>query len=393
MKSLLKYLGGDKGIWIIVFLLMLISLVCVFSFVPILVKTEGGSPFKYLFKHVIYIAIGIAVMYYLHRLDPKYFSKLSKFGLIMAIFLLIFTFFFGVRINDASRWIKIPIVGLTFQTSDFAKLALILYLSKQLAVKKDNFLDWKTGFVPIASAIVITCGLIFKDNFSTAVLLGTIAFLLLFVGKYPMKRIGVLVAGGLGLVSIAVLLHFALQPEIQLIPRLDTWVSRYTKAFGEETSIIENAQAINAELAIHVGGLFGEGVGKGRLKEYLPEAYADFFFSSFVEEFGIFGAIILILLYMSLMYRIFRIGLKADKLFHTYVCIGIGSLLMLQASINMLVCTRIIPVTGQNIPFLAMGGSAMVTACAAVGIVQSIANKQNKGKEVATTTQKNSIAE
>lgn len=369
---------------------MLTSLVCVFSFVPILVKTEGGSPFRYLFKHIVYVLIGIGVMYYIHRLDPKYFSKLSKFGIIVAVFLLIFTFFFGVRINNASRWIQIPIVGLTFQTSDFAKLALILFLSKQLSIKRDEFLDWKKGFVPFATGILVICGLIFKDNFSTAIMLGFIAFLLLFIGKYPIKRMAAIVLIGIGLVSIAVLLHFAV-PEANLIPRLDTWVGRYTKAYGNEATIIENAQAINAELAIHVGGFFGEGPGKGRLKEYLPEAYADFFYSSFVEEYGLFGAVFLILLYLGLMYRIFRIGLKADKLFHTYVCIGIGSLLLLQASINMLVCTRIIPVTGQNIPFLAMGGSAMVTACASIGIVQSIARSQSKDKEPTVQTSKNTI--
>ncbi|MGB0933258.1 MAG: FtsW/RodA/SpoVE family cell cycle protein [Lishizhenia sp.] len=377
MREALKYLKGDPVIWVLVSFLLGLSLLSVYSFVDILARTEGGSPLAYLAKHFVHICIGAVVMYVIHKQDPKYFSKLARFIFIIAIFLLAFTMLFGVKVNEASRWIKVPIIGISFQTSDLARLALILYLSKQLVKRKDDLLDWKKGFFPIVLPILIVCALIAKDNFSTSALIFVISLGVLFIGQFPLKRIAALIGSGIALFGILILLHLAL-PAAKLLPRFDTWMSRFFKAYGETPNLIDNAQAINAELAIHSGGFFGVGVGDGKLKEYTPEAYADFYFSSFVEEFGIISAILLILLYLILLYRIIRIGLNAEKLFETYICVGIGMLILSQASINMLVCTGIIPVTGQNIPFLTMGGSAMIMACVSVGIVQSIAAKQNE---------------
>ena len=383
MNTFLKYLKGDSVIWIITLLFLGISLVSVYSFVPILVRTEGGTPFSYLFKHFIYITLGLIAMFWVHRQDPKYISKLSRFLFILAIALLIFTFFFGVKVNEASRWVRVPIIGLTFQTSDFAKIALIIYVSKLLVTKEQFFESWKQGFWPIVIPIIIICGLIAKDNFSTAGILFAVSLLLMFIGRVPLMKILSFIGSGLLLFGFFILIHIAI-PALNLLPRFDTWINRFFKAYGDETGTIANAQAINAELAIHNGGYFGVGVGGGKLKQYLPEAYADFYFSSFIEEFGLFMAVGLIFLYLILFFRILRIGLNADKLFETYVCIGIGLLILSQALVNMMVCTRIIPVTGQNMPFLAMGGSAMIMSCVALGIVLSIARKketaQNKIK-------------
>jgi len=171
MSDFIKYLKGDKVIWIISLLMLAFSLVSVYSFVPILVKVEGGTPFKYLFKHFVYVLIGLGVMYWVHKRDPKYFSKLSKFGFYLAIALLLFTFFFGVRVNDAGRWVRIPFAGLTFQSSDFAKLALIVYVSRLMVKKKDLMNNWREGFWPIVKPIIVICALIVKDNFSTAAIL------------------------------------------------------------------------------------------------------------------------------------------------------------------------------------------------------------------------------
>lgn len=385
MGDLIKYLKGDKVIWVITLLMLAFSLVSVYSFVPILVKVEGGTPFKYLFKHFVYVLIGLGVMYWIHKRDPKYFSRLSKFGFYLAIALLLFTFFFGVRVNDAGRWVRIPFVGLTFQSSDFAKLALIVYVSRLLVKKKEVMQDWREGFLPIITPIIIICALIVKDNFSTAALLFLICLVLMFIGKVPFLKIASLIGGGIALFMFIVLIQKAL-PDLRILPRLETWENRIFNKMQDDENLIENAQVQNGLDAIYNGrvtthnfGFFGQGVGDGMLKEYQPEAYADFYYSSFVEEMGLIAAIILVMLYLILLYRIMRIGLNSDNLFETYLCIGIGVLITTQAAVNMLVCTGMFPVTGQNMPLLAMGGSAMIMTCVALGIVQSIAYRQEIG--------------
>jgi cell division protein FtsW len=375
MKQWLTYLKGDRVIWIISLIMLAFSILSVYSFVPILVKIEGGSPLKYLIKHFAYALIGFGLAFWLHKKDPKYFSTFSKLGFYVAIALLIFTMLFGTKVNDAGRWIRIPFVGLTFQSSDFAKLALIVYLSRMM-VKKSQLMDsWKQGFWPIMFPIIIICGLIVKDNFSTAAILFMISLSMLFLGKVPFGKIAVMLGSGVIFLSVVVSLHKA-APELNLLPRYDTWENRILNRIDDEKNVAANAQALNAQLAIYNGGFIGQGVGDGKLKEYLPEAYADFYYASFVEEFGLFSAIGLILAYLILLFRIIKIGLKSTNLFETYLCIGIGVLLLSQACVNMLVCTGFFPVTGQNMPLLAMGGSALIMTCASIGIVQSIAAKQ-----------------
>jgi cell division protein FtsW len=375
------YLKGDRAIWVITLILLAFSLVSVYSFVPILVKIEGGSPFKYLFKHLIYVIIGFIAMFWLHRKDPLYFSRFARLIFYASVALLLFTFFFGTKVNDAGRWIRIPFVGLTFQSSDFAKLGLIVYLSRLLVKKKDKFDSWKEGFGPVMFPIIVICGLIFKDNFSTAFLLFCISFLVLFLGKFPISKMIATIAGGVALAALVVGLHLSL-PQLNLLPRYETWVNRITNKLENDKDVTANAQAMNAELAIYNGKFFGQGVGDGKLKEYLPEAYADFYYSSFVEEFGSLSAIILVFLYSILLFRIIRIALKSDKLFETYLCVGIGILLLTQATVNMMVCTGIFPVTGQNMPLLAMGGSALIMTCVAIGMIQSIAYRQQKNNKI-----------
>jgi cell division protein FtsW len=388
LKEYLKYLKGDRVIWIITLLMLAFSLVSVYSFVPILVKIEGGTPFKYLFKHFIYVLIAFFTMFWIHKRDPKYFSRIAKFGYYVAIGLLIFTFFFGTKVNDAGRWIKIPFVGLTFQSSDFAKLALILTVSRLLVVKKDLLNNWKEGFLPVMVPIFVICGLIFKDNFSTSALLFLVTLVILFVAKVPIGKLSSVFGVGIVVITLAIAVH-KLVPSINLLPRYQTWENRITNLGEGEKNILANAQALNAQLAIYNGGIIGQGVGDGKLKEYLPEAYADFYYSSFVEEFGFIAALILVFLYLILFYRILQIGIKAEKLFETYVCLGIGVLILVQATVNMLVCTGIFPVTGQNMPLLAMGGSALIMTCVSIGIIQSIAYQQSKNSSEIENNEEN----
>ena len=380
MKSYLKYLKGDPVIWVISLILLSFSLVTVYSFVPILVKMEGGSPIQYLYKHFIYVLIGFFAMYWIHLRDSKYFSQLAKLGFYLAVILLVYTLLFGSKINDAGRWIRIPFIGLTFQSSDFAKVAIIVYLSRLLIKYQDDLNDWRNGVFHVFWPPALICVLIVKDNFSTAALLFMICIIILFIGKMPIKKL-LLINTGIILVGImAVGIHKA-APALNILPRYQTWENRIFNKLDDDKDIVSNAQALNARLAINNGSVFGQGVGDGKLKEYIPEAYADFYYSSFVEEFGSFSAVLLVLLYLILLYRIIRVGGNAEKLFETYVCLGIGTLLLTQVSVNMLVCTGVFPVTGQNMPLLAMGGSALIMACVSIGIVQSIAyNQQKKSK-------------
>jgi cell division protein FtsW len=356
------------------------SLVTVYSFVPILVKIEGGTPFKYLSKHFVYVLISFVAMYWIHKKDAKYIAQLAKFSFYLAIALLLFTFFFGERLNNAGRWIRIPFVGLTFQSSDFAKLALLIYVSRLLVKKKEVLNSWRQGFGPIIFPIIVICGLILKDNFSTAAILFAICLTLLFIGRVPFSKIALTIGAGVLLVAMVIGLHVA-APELGLLPRYETWKNRILNKMENDEDVLSNAQAMNAELGIYNGSVFGQGVGDGKLKEYTPEAYADFYYASFVEEFGLISAVILVLLYLILFYRILKIGLSSDRLFETYACLSIGILLLTQASVNMLVCTGIFPVTGQNMPLLAMGGSALIMTCVAIGIVQSIAYRIEKTKK------------
>ena len=388
MREYLKYLKGDPIIWIITLLMMGFSLVTVYSFVPILVKIEGGTPFSYLFKHFIYVVLAFVAMYFVHRVNPKHISQLTKFGYYLAIGMLVFTWFFGVEVNGAGRWIRIPFVSLTFQSSDFAKLALLMYVAKLLVRKKDKLDNWKEGIFPIMLPIIVICGLIVKDNFSTAFMLFGLSMVLLFIGRVPFLKLTSMGIAIIGLAGLILVLHLSL-PQLNILPRYDTWKNRITNRATSDENNLENAQANNAKLAIHNGQFIGQGVGDGKLKEYLPEAYADFYYASFVEEFGLVLSAILVLAYLILLFRIIKFALATDDLFQSYTSLAIGIHLLSQSSINMLVCTGVFPVTGQNMPFLAMGGSALIMACVSIGIIQSFAYQlYKKNKEESTADPK-----
>ncbi len=384
MRTYLSYLKGDPVIWIITLLMMAFSLVTVYSFVPILVKIEGGSPFVYLFKHLIYVVLGFGAMYAIHRVPAKYISQTAKFAYYLGLALLLFTWFFGAEVNGAGRWIRIPFINLTFQSSDFAKLALIIYVSKLLVKKQQKLNSWREGMLPLLLPIAATCALILKDNFSTSAMLFMLSMLLLFIGRVPLLKLLTLAGIGVALVFLVVGIHLAL-PDANILPRYDTWMNRINNRVDTANQSIEslqaNQQANNAKLAISVGSFFGQGVGDGKLKEFLPEAYADFYYATFVEEFGFVSASFLVLLYMILLFRMIRFALKTPNLFQSYVALGIGIHLLTQASVNMLVCTGVFPVTGQNMPFLAMGGSALVMACVSIGVVQSFVKELPKNEQ------------
>jgi cell division protein FtsW len=370
---------------VISLLLGIISIVSVFSFIPILVKVKGLSYSYLFFKHSLLLLLGFVIMFGIHKVPNKVFSKLSKMLFYTSIVLLVLTMFVGESVNGADRWLKIPFVPFSFQTSDFAKLALIIYLARQLVKRKDEFHDFKIVGRYILLPIGLTIFLILPSNLSTAVLVGLIAFVMLVLAKFPWKWIGLSVGSAAALFML--LLTFAkFQPDV--LPRVETWRLRIVRMFSDESTLDpgENMQINNALTAIKNGAftykngtLYGpELPGNGVLKHWIPEAYADFYFAALVEEGGLPTAIFIIMLYMWLFFRFIKIALAANNPFATYLVLGISIMVVSQALINMMVSTKLMPVTGQNMPLLSMGGTSAWFTCIAFGIVLGISREDRK---------------
>lgn len=390
MNKLFKYLGGDKNIWVLSIVLGVLSVVSVFSFIPILVKVKGMSYSYLFFKHFFLLVLGFVLMYAIHKIPTKIFSKLSKILFYVSLVLLVLTMFMGESVNGADRWLKIPFLPFSFQTSDFAKLALIIYLSRQLVKRQKDFNDFETVFKYILLPVGLTMFLILPSNLSTAVLIGLIAFVMMVLAKFPWKWIG-LSALSVGGVFVLLLGISATYPEV--MPRVETWRNRIVRASDENVDPRENMQVNNALAAIKNGAMTaqspspGTGPGNGVLKHYIPEAYADFYFAALIEEGGLPMGIVVIMLYMWLFFRFIKAGLGSKDLFGTYVAIGIGIMMMSQVMVNMMVSTKLMPVTGQNMPLLSMGGTSAWFTCIAFGIVLGISRDSAKSEK----TQKEEI--
>jgi len=376
MNNIFTYLKGDKNIWIIAILLGIISVVSVFSFIPILVKVKGLSYTYLFFKHTILLLMGFGIMYFVHRVPFKIISKLSKVAFYLSIILLVLTMMIGQSVNGADRWLKIPLIPFSFQTSDFAKIALVLFVAKQLIKRKKDFGDFKIVSRYILLPIALSMFLILPSNLSTAILIGLIAFVLLILGSFPWKWIGVSV-GGAVLLFVMLLQIAKVVPDV--LPRVETWRMRIVRMADDNPDPQEQMQINNSLTAIKNGGGFlTKGPGNGELKRYIPEAYADFYFAALTEEFGLYGVLTIIGLYSMLFLRIIKVGLKSKDEYATLVAIGIGSTIMFPALINMMVSTKLMPVTGQNMPLLSMGGTSAWFTCIAFGIVLSISRENDK---------------
>lgn len=384
MNEVFKYLKGDRNIWVLAILLGVISVVSVFSFIPILVKVKGLSYSYLFFKHFILLVLGYGIMYLVHRIPPKIFSRLSKILFIVSIILLVLTMLIGESVNGADRWLKIPFVPFSFQTSDFAKLALIIYLARQLVKRKNEFGDFKIAMRYIILPIGLTVFLILPSNLSTALLTGFFAFLMLVLAKFPWKWIGLSVGSAVG-IFLLLLMIAKVQPDV--LPRVETWRMRIVRAFSDDTDPKEEMQSNNALIAIKNGAMtfndpLPEGPGNGVLKRYIPEAYADFYFAALLEEGGLPMGIVIIMLYMWLLFRFIKVALKSEEdLFSFYIVMGISIMLISQVLVNMMVSTKLIPVTGQNMPLLSMGGTSAWFTCIALGIVLGVSRSQEKTEQ------------
>ena len=395
MKQLFTYLKGDKAIWVIALIFGMLSVVTVYSFIPTLVAQHGTSPESYLIKHVIIMITGFFIMYYIHRMNFKYFSRMAQVMFWMAVILLFVTAIAGSTVNHAKRWIEIPVINQSFQTSDFAKLAIVAYVARLLVLKQAVIHKFKEGVWPVLWPVLLVVGLILPYDFSTAMMVFGICLLLMFIGRVAVKHLALIVGGGLA----AILLLFAVGKSLPegTIPRLDTWKNRI-EAFwnGEEASpeALENKiQQEKALSAIYNGGIWGKGPGKGQFKRQIPQGYADYFFASFIEEFGAIGGMAIVIVFMILLYRSIRNGLRSEKNFGTLLCIGLSLALMIQAMINMAVPTGLVPVTGQNMPMLGLGGTSIWFTCISLGMILSVSRSAIGEEEnqilTTNTTEKN----
>lgn len=396
---------GDKYIWGIVILLSLISILVVYSATGSLAyKMSKGNTSFYLFKQVSFSLIGFMLIYFLHRVNYTFFSKVATILFWISIPLLIYTLAFGAKINDGSRWIRLPIINMTFQTSDLAKLALFMYMSKLLSKKQELIKDFKKGFLPILWPVLIICGLIMPANLSNALLTGATALLLMFIGRVSLKHIFLVILIALIpvsiIVSIAVITYDGKRTEevkghenmekMKSFGRVGTWVRRvqdFIYAKDAETPY----QVQQAKIAISNGGiLMGLGPGNSRQRNFLPQAYNDFIYSVIIEEYGLLGGAFIIFIYLIFLFRCIRIFRKCPYAFGAFLALGLSFTLVIQAVANMAVNVNLVPVTGVTLPLVSMGGSSFLFTCSAIGLILSVARnvEQMEGKEPLDTITK-----
>jgi cell division protein FtsW len=383
---------GDKYIWGIVVLLALTSLLVVYSATGSLAyKMYKGNTEVYLFRQLSFIVLGLTLIYFLHRVNYTLYSRVSLILYLISVPLLVYTLFFGAEINEGSRWIKLPVINMTFQTSDFARLALFMYLSRQLSRKQEVIKDFKKGFLPVIIPIVITCALIMPANLSNALLTGATAMLLLFIGRVSTKHILLVIS--IALIPIAIIVSVAVTTyksdsksnvadNLQDVGRFSTWVKRVQDFIYTKDSDVPY-QVQQANIAIANGGvLFGLGPGNSRQRNFLPQAYNDFIYDIIIEEYGLLGGAFVIFIYLIFLFRCIRIFRRCPYAFGAFLALGLSFTLVIQAVANMAVNVNIVPVTGVTLPLISMGGSSFLFTCAAIGIVLSVARnlEQMEGK-------------
>ena len=378
MIKLQTYLKGDLTIWVVLILLSLASLLFVYgSISPLAFRYSGGNTLQYLFKQGFMLSIGMFMVYWVHNRNFKLFAKFAEVLYWVSVALLLFTLLKGTNINNANRWLTIPIINQNFQTSDLAKISLIIYVARYLSQHKDNLNKFNTGVLPVLLRVGLMCALILPANFSTAALVFAVCFIMLFVGRIPIMHLLGVVA--LGVVALGMMIGIAsVKPD--LLPRATTWKNRILN--HQSGSEKENFQVIQAKYAIASGGVLPNGPGKGNSRNYLPHPYSDMIYAFIIEEYGsIVGGIGLVLAYLTLFSRSLRIAIRSNSHFGAYLVVGLSVSLMLQALINMMVAVNIIPVTGQPLPLLSMGGTSTVFTCIAFGMILCVGRAtQNETK-------------
>ncbi len=379
MKGIFQHIKGDRTIWALVAMLALFSFMPVYSASANLVSIVGGSTLGYLVKHVVLLIMGFAIIYAVHKIPYRYFSGGSVLMLPVVFFLLIYTLAQGTTIGgaNASRWIRIPFIGVGFQTSTLAGLVLMVYVARYLAKNKDIQIRFKESLWQLWLPVGLILMLILPANFSTTAIIFFMILVVTFIGGYPLKYIGYILGAGILALSIFILTAKAFP---DLMPnRVNTWGNRiesFSQTGGEEAYQVEKAK-----IAIATGGAVGKGPGKSIQKNFLPQSSSDFIYAIIVEEYGLIGAILIVFVYFLLLFRIFITVKKATTIFGTLLVIGVGLPIIFQAGINMAVATNLFPVTGQTLPLISSGGTSIWMTCFALGMILSVSASKQETEE------------
>ena len=392
--NLVNKTKGDKTIWAIVIILTVTSLLLVYSSTGSLAYRMSKSTESYLFKQFAFIILGLIIIYFAHRINYTIYSRVALILFLISIPLLIYTLLFGVQLNAGSRWIKLPVINMTFQTSDLAKLALFMYMSRMLSRKQSVIKDFKKGFLPIILPVAVICLLIAPANLSTAILIGGTSIMLMFIGRVNTKHI--LLTIGIALIPVILLLSIAVStydkttgdtkklPAFLASGRIPTWISR-VQTFIYSSKDVDNEkfyQINQAKIAIAKGGLLGLGPGNSEQRNFLPHSYSDFIYAIIIEEYGLVGGAFMILIYLLFLYRCIRVYRKCPYAFGAFLALALSFTLVIQAIANMGVNVNLFPNTGVTLPLVSMGGSSFLFTCLSIGIILSVARnvEQQEGK-------------
>jgi cell division protein FtsW len=365
-KRISAELKGDRVIWMILAVLVLFSLLTVYSATGSLAyKSRGGNTEAFLIRHGFILMLGLIITYLAYSLNYMRYKQLAPWMMIIAVPLLIYTLIFGQEINDARRWIEIPFIGLTFQTSDFARVALIIFVAREITRHNEYIKDFNKAFVPIILPIVIVCGLIAPSNLSTALTLFFTGMLMMFVGRVDTKYIALLLVAGI--IMFAILVGIGrIAPDLV---RVDTWSSRLNEFL---TNPDGGYQVMHSKIAIASGEMFGVGPGNSAMRNYLPAPYSDFIYAIICEEYGLIGGFIILALFVLLLIRTTGLVTKSQKQFGAMMALGLCLSMVVQALANMAVSVNLVPVTGLSLPVVSMGGTSVLFSCLSFGIILSV---------------------
>lgn len=383
--NLVSKTRGDRVIWGIVVILTLISLLVVYSSTGSLAYKYSKSTESYLFKQFGFIILGVLIIYFAHLVNYTIYSRVASILFVASIFLLIYTYFFGVKLNEGTRWIKLPVINMTFQTSDMAKLALFMYLSRQLSRKQNVIKDFKKGFLPIIVPVGIICLLIAPSNLSTSLLIAGTSIMLMFIGRVSTRHL--LITIGLACIPIAILFTVAVStydkkelkakdlPAIFSVGRVPTWIGRIqTFMYSRKEDVNEKQYQVNqAKIAIASGSWLGRGPGRSQARNFLPHSYSDFIYAIILEEYGLIGGVFMVFIYLLFLYRCIRLYRKCPYAFGAFLALALSFMLVIQAIANMGVNVNIFPNTGVTLPLVSMGGSSFLFTCLSIGIILSVA--------------------
>ncbi len=386
MKEIIQNLKGDKTIWTFVALLALFSFMPVFSASSNLAYLNHGTgnTLGYLLKHALHIGAGFAVLYNIQKIPYHYYRSLSRIALPVVWLLLGYTLLFGVEQGSATRWIQIPFIGISFQTSALASIVLMVFVARYLSKTKTEPIDFKTSFIDLWIPVGITLMLILPNNFSTAALIFLMVVMLTFVGNYPMKHLGIVIGLGLSFFAFFVIIakiYENTNPDNtpKVFKRVKTWENRVTNYLSDNKEISDDDYQIEkAKTAIASGGIYGLGPGKSVQKNFLPQSSSDFIFAIIVEEYGLIGGLGVLTLYILLFFRFVIAAHKAKSQFGKLLVVGLGFPMIFQALINMGVAVQLLPVTGQTLPLISSGGSSIWMTCIALGIILNVTKKDEE---------------